>query len=177
MFYAIDEFDVKFSEDRTTLIKAPKTLTGEYIVPKSVTKIQDSAFRNCTSLEKITLPPHLEYLGSHTFSHCDKIISIIFNQESVLQSIGDCCFSNCGQLEAIELPQTIKEIGQYAFYNCQSLKQIKIPDDCICNNSSFDSCLSLCEINIPKSWIEIPSKVFYNCSSLERIKLPNSAKK
>ena len=44
---------VLYSKDGTTLITAPFGLSGNYVVPETVTNIQDSAFANCLNLTAV----------------------------------------------------------------------------------------------------------------------------
>jgi len=175
MFYVIDEYNVRFSEDRTILIKAPDSLEGEYKVPDSVVAIEKAAFSHCEQLETIVLPPSIQSLGENVFIGCKKLKSVVFT--SSITQIGDWCFSECESLEIIDIPLTTEHIGQKTFYNCKSLKKIVIPDNCLCDRCSFEGCESLCDINIPNCWEEIPYSCFYACKGLEHIIIPPSVKK
>ena len=109
MFNVIDEFNVLFSEDKTTLIKAPSSLAGEYIIPDCVTNISNDAFYKCEKLEKIVLPPMLESLGWRVFSGCNSLCSVVLPHNLI--SIGGYCFAGCKLLQQITIPATTKHIG------------------------------------------------------------------
>lgn len=47
-----------------------------YIIPESVTKIEDSAFSRCTHLKSITIPSGLTSIGEYAFHRCTSINSI-----------------------------------------------------------------------------------------------------
>ncbi|MGN1051342.1 MAG: leucine-rich repeat domain-containing protein, partial [Acutalibacteraceae bacterium] len=92
-----------YSKDQTTLIQYAigKNYTS-FAIPTGVTKIEDSAFYNCTSLKSITIP-------------------------SSVTSIGGSAFDNCTSLESVTIPDSVISIGFCAFYDCTSLKSITIP--------------------------------------------------
>ena len=174
MFNVIHEFNVLFSEDKTTLIKAPSSLAGEYIIPDCVTNISNDAFYKCEKLEKIVLPPMLESLGWRVFSGCNSLCSVVLPHNLI--SIGGYCFAGCKLLQQITIPATTKHIGEYAFEGCSSLREILIPTICSCDKYAFKACAALESIQIPDTWNEIPSGLFYSCSGLEHIVLPVSVK-
>ena len=66
------------------------------IIPNSVTKIGNSAFRGCTGLTEITIP-------------------------NSVTSIGDFAFESCSGLKEITIPNSVTSIGDYAFIECTGL--------------------------------------------------------
>ena len=102
--YSSDESGVLFNKDKTELIMAPVVISGSYIIPNSVTSIDDNAFYCCTSLESVTIP------------------------DSVT-SIGDSAFTACTSLESVTIPKSVTSIGDYAFYYCISLESVTFKGD------------------------------------------------
>ena len=172
MFYTVDDYGVKFSDDRTELIAAPHNLTGIYEVPKMVSKISSGAFRFCRDLEIVILPPQLQKLSDEVFYECKKLKSVVFNSD--VDSIGRLCFAGCTSLSNITLPQSVMNIGMQAFCRCESIERIIIPENCILQERVFEFCRGLKEVNIPKLWTEIPEYTFHACESLENIEIPNN---
>lgn len=60
------------------LVCYPCGKTGEYVMPETVTTIDDQAFCNRTQLTAITLSPALTIVGSQTFYGCSEITEIRF---------------------------------------------------------------------------------------------------
>ena len=81
------------------------------VVPRSVEKIEDSVFEDCTNLKEV-----------------------VFEEGSKLRTIGDKCFYSTG-LEEITLPKMLKRIGEDVFSECSNLKKIYIDDHCDINFS------------------------------------------
>lgn len=65
-------------------------------------EVGEDMFRDCTSLEKITLPEHLKAIGIQAFA-------------------------NCSSLQGIEIPSTVKSIDSQAFFSCTNMSFIGIP--------------------------------------------------
>ena len=72
-------------------------------VPKSVREIRDDAFRDCANLR-----------------------GVIFEEGSMLRTIGKSAFQNCSRLRNISLPEGLEYIGKYCFYN-SGLESITFP--------------------------------------------------
>ena len=126
-------------------ITIPSTYLG-----KSVTKIIDEGFRECSNLKSIAIP-------------------------NSVTSIGNIAFFGCSSLTSIVIPECVTSIGEYAFSYCNSLTNITIPNG-ITNieKETFGNCNSLTSIAIPNSVKRIGSFAFYDCSSLTSIIIPNS---
>ena len=73
--YLASKDGVLFNKDMTQLIKAPVMMTGEYIVPESVTTICCYAFRK-SKLSKIILPDNLKEIEHSAFEYCENLTSI-----------------------------------------------------------------------------------------------------
>ena len=97
--YSSDSCGFLFNKDKTTLIQAPGSISGNYTIPNSVTSIGDSAFSYCTSLESVTIG-------------------------SSVESIGDWAFYECTSLGSVTIGNSVESIGNYAFYNCDDLANV-----------------------------------------------------
>lgn len=76
-------------------------LTGELLLPNSLTEIGTSGLRECA-------------FTSVSFA----------SEQAVLTSIGNYAFNNCSTLESIMIPQNVTSIGTSAFSGCTSLASI-----------------------------------------------------
>jgi len=73
------------------------------------------------------IPAHLFHETTH-YSHCPKINSVVFAEDSVCESIGTYAFCNTG-IECITIPESVKMIGDTAFLGCDmTLVTIESPD-------------------------------------------------
>ena len=117
---------VLFNKEKTQLMVYPaKKEDKEYIVPSSVTKISDSAFKSCSSLANITIPGSVISIENGTFMYCSNLISVIL--EEGITDIQNHAFSYCDKLNNIRIPNSVTSIGENAFYNHSSELTINTP--------------------------------------------------
>lgn len=91
--------NVLFTKDGTSLLLYPYGKEGEkYIIPETVTKINEQAFGG-------------------------NILKVVTANEG-LKEIGTLAFDNLASLEAISLPSTLERIGHRAFWGCNHLMDI-----------------------------------------------------
>ena len=127
---------VLFSKDMRTLLAYPVgNRRSEYVVPDSVTKIDDTAFRGCSSLTDITVSPNnknYSSFGGVLFNKSrSKLLKYPIGNErrayivpDGVAEIGSSAFDGCTSLEEITIPESIWIIGYYAFNNCSGMKNI-----------------------------------------------------
>lgn len=89
------------------------------VIADTVEIIGESAFEGCTSLQTVTLPSSLAAIQSYTFFNCSSLINI--NIGSNVLSIGQYSFVNCSSLSTLFIPKTVIAIEKYAIYNCVNL--------------------------------------------------------
>jgi len=183
-------------------------LNGEVIrdlvVPEGVTHIGAYNLANCTTIESVTLPQSLKWIGTEAFRNCGfttvgpatgdydikisgdvpsgmptSITSVEFPESTT--SIGGSAFSSCTKLTSIIIPENIKTIGGGAFSGCKNLKNIKIYGNVTFSGGAFYGCAFKTAgpigggYDYEFAWTTvIPSDTFYNCASLESITIPES---
>ena len=74
--FSVDD-GVLFNEDKTILIQFPAGKdVKEYTIPGFVIEINDSAFRGCGKLTKISIPESVKKVGWFVFSDCENLTDI-----------------------------------------------------------------------------------------------------
>ena len=145
---------------------------GDVTVPseidgKSVTKIDNGAFENCTGLTSITIPDSVTEIDGYAFRGCTGLTSI--NIPDSVAEIGMEAFSDCTGLTSITIPDSVTSISDYAFYGCKGLTSITIPDSVTSiGYSAFRRCTGLTSITIPDSVTSIDG-AFSDCTGLTSI--------
>lgn len=80
-------YDIVSSTDRTCSVGSNTTASGDIVIPSqvyndtvpyTVTKIAESAFKNCTGLKSIEIPASVTSIGNYAFNGCTGLKSIIF---------------------------------------------------------------------------------------------------
>lgn len=110
-----------FSEFVEVVIEEGITSVGEYYFyggssikkitfPSTLKKIENGAFKECTSLSSVVMPDGIEYVGNEAFSECTGITSIKWSES--LEYIGDYAFDGCSGVKETTLPESVKHIGE-----------------------------------------------------------------
>ena len=175
---------VLFNEDRTELLIFPRGRQGDYVVPDSVTKINQWTFSGCSALTSITLPDTVAEIGSYAFADCHSLTCI--NIPNSVTKIEEGTFCDCRSLTSVTIPDSVIEIKGVAFSGCFSLTAITaLPgnpvyashDGVLFNKDKTE--LLLCprgkrDYIIPDSVVKIGRGAFEGCSYLGSVTIPNS---
>jgi len=146
------EDDILFNKDKSRIISFRNQNIKSYVIPSSVTSIDDSAFSCCRSLSEIVIPSSVTSIDDSAFSCCRSLSEIVI--PSSVTSIGDWAFVGCSSLSEIVIPSSVTSIGEGAFSSCSFLSDIVIPTSVTSiGDCAFSGCDSLKYISIPKSVI------------------------
>lgn len=192
-----------YTKDGKTLIKyATGKDTTEFVIPNTVTRIEDYAISNSYALEKVVIPSSVETIGNYAFSNCSSITNIEIPSSVI--SIGDGAFSNCRSLKNVTIKNNDVSIGNKVFYWCDSLvgnvsdglkylgnsnnpylylfgveskavTTVKINDNCkYIGYRALYNCSNIENLELPNSLIKIDEEALYYCGSLKTIIIPKS---
>lgn len=166
--YTIVGFKSDYDTALVTNLKIPSMYNG-----KPITVIGERAFRECPSLESVTIPESVISIESQAFYYCELLKNVIISEG--LMSIGNSAFGLCSELTEITLPDSVTFIDAGAFYYCSALTDINIPYGVTSIEwYTFGGCSSLKHIIIPDSVTFIDSGAFRDCTSLTSITIPDS---
>ena len=151
--------------------------------------IGDSAFRECTNLEKIEMPSSLKTVGSYAFRDTDmyknangvvyagnwvvdyneKISANITIKDGTV-GVANYAFYNCTTVTTVSMPMSVKTVGRAAFYDCSALTAVELPSTLeVIEDYTFYRCKSLYPINLPPMLTYIGRSAFYKCGSSSSI--------
>lgn len=131
------------------------------------TSIDRYAFYNCTKLERIIVPEGCKSLGNFTFTN-SSIESITL--PSSLNYIGECAFQDCKKLVSINIPEKVTEILTKTFSHCEKIKNISLCNIRLFGEFAFDSCISLTNVAV-QNYAEYSYCCFNNCTSIQYLNI------
>ena len=100
-----------------TLVIDGKEITGDFLIPNTVTTISSGAFYG-TSITSITIPDSVTSIGSGAFSYCSSLTSVTIPDS--VTSIDQQAFQGCINLTNINFNGTItqwKKIAKFSNWN------------------------------------------------------------
>ena len=121
----IDEFGVKYSEDKKRLLKADRQIK-KYSILKGTMVICDNAFEFCDIMTSVSIPDSVVTIGRFAFSCCESLKHITFPKS--ITNIGYGAFDGCKDLTSITIPSSVTFVGSFAFLNCAKLTSVAIPN-------------------------------------------------
>ncbi|MDD7226759.1 MAG: leucine-rich repeat domain-containing protein, partial [Prevotella sp.] len=122
-------------------VTIPETITVDNVVC-NVTRIEGSAFSDCTGLTSITIPNSVTSIVEWAFSGCTGLTSITI--PSSVTSIGEFAFTGCTGLTSITIPNSVTSIGEFAFTGCTGLTSITIPSSVTSiEDDAFSGCKNI----------------------------------
>ena len=139
-------------------------------IPNSVTKIGQSAFKNCKGLRSVRIPNSVVSVGQFAFQGCSGMTSITIPNS--VTSIGSYAFRWCSGLTSITIPYSVTSIDEFVFYECSGLTSVTIPNSVTSiGRYAFDGCSGLTNVicyakNVPTT----PNDAFIN-SGIEKATL------
>ena len=93
---------VLFNKQITTLLQYSIGQTRTtYNIPEGVTSVDNSAFRQCTSLASITIPATMTSIGSSTFQECTSLADVNWTNPALLTSININSFKFCSVITTV----------------------------------------------------------------------------
>ena len=175
-------------------------LTGDFVIPNSVTEIGAYAFFNCTGLNgtlklssklkkicdsafnrsgftgTLKLPNSLTDIGGSAFQSCKYFTSLELS--NTLNVISKFAFNGCEGLSgSLVIPNSVTEIGAFAFSGCTGFNGTLTLSSKLetIGNSAFNGCKGFTgSLKLPSSLTYIGIAVFMGCKCFTSLELPNT---
>ena len=162
-----------YGADKTSILFAPLSMEGEYVIPKSVTSIGAYAFYECSGLTSVEIPNLVTSIGEYAFNGCSGLTSVEIPNS--VTSIGEYAFNGCSGLTSVEIPNSVTSIGEKTFSGCSGLTSVEIPNSVTSiGEDAFSGCSGLTSVVIPNSVTSIGKYAFQGCSGLTSVVIGNS---
>ena len=142
----------------------------------SVVAVAAYAFKECASIQTISIPTGITEIGGYAFRNCTALTTV--NIPEGVSRLEDFTFKGCSSLDNVALPSSISYIGKNVFESCSSMSSISIPANAVIGvsgeiNETFSGCTGLRNIVLGNG-VMIYNKVFGYLQSLESITVGNS---
>ena len=113
------EFDAPITKIPANAFYLCGKLTGNLVIPNSVTEIGDYAFYNCTGFTgDLTIPNSVTTIGESAFYYCTGFTGDLTISNSVT-TIGNSAFYKCSGFKGkLTISNSVKTIGYSAFSYC-----------------------------------------------------------
>lgn len=128
-------------------------------IPNSIYQIGDEAFLNATGIEQITA--YSGVIGNRAFKNCASLNSVSIGNGTTV--IGTECFYGCNRLTGIAFPSTITTIGRGAFAYCPNLSNLDmsgVNSNLVIREYAFFDCYSLNHVSFCDLTKEINDAAF-----------------
>ena len=191
------EFDAPITKIPMNAFRKKK-LTGNLVIPNSITTIEKSAFYGCTGLSgNLTIPNSVTTIGESAFLKCSGFTGNLTIPNSVktieklafrgctgfkgdltipnsVTTIGESVFFGCTGLSGnLTIPNSVTTIGETAFSNCIGFTgNLTIPNSVTTiGNFAFSYCIGFTgDLSLPKSLEVVGSRSFEFCNKIQTIK-------
>ncbi|MBR5846586.1 MAG: leucine-rich repeat protein [Bacteroidaceae bacterium] len=179
--YPIDGQGVKYQLAQTTstfyykVIGYTDELVERVTIPEEidgvpVNALSGNAFKDCTGLKWISLPPNISnrYDAKKAFVGCS--LALALNGERIRD-----IWYNSDFINELELGNDVDTLWSSAFKDCVNLTKVTFPEGLkLIGESAFSGCTNLKYANLPRGLTTINRRAFYNCKNLELSMLPDS---
>ncbi|MEI7668250.1 MAG: leucine-rich repeat protein, partial [Erysipelotrichaceae bacterium] len=148
----------------------PELTIPDEILNLPVTIIQSNAFYDNKILTDVIIADTITAIGYGAFQWAENIVTVTFEADSQLSSIGNSAFESAHALKTIEIPKSVTSLGNGAFSWTTSLESITFEAGSqltTIGTSAFDSAHALKTITIPSSVVSIGDYAFTWNTSLE----------
>ena len=148
----------------------PERIGSEYEIRPGTYLIADGAFRGCSTLEKVTIPDSVRFVGTDAFA--DTAVYTDGTRENGIlymdQILIDCTAETKGE---IDIKDGVKTIADSAFMDAVNITAVNCPDSVLyVGQNVFNGCVSLknADINLAEA---IGRNVFTGCDNLAVIEV------
>ena len=159
------------TEIKSDVFTLCRGLTGDLILPNSVETIGQSAFYECSGFSgNLVISENTTRIEKYSFFKCSNFTGDIIIPDKVTY-IGASAFYDCrGFAGNIIIGNSVTSIGYSAFYNCSGIKGSLIIPDSVTSieSNAFSDCTGITgSLIIPDSMTDIGNSAFSHCSGIK----------
>lgn len=110
------EFDAKENFGSPVLAHIYDEAGGRIIFGGEVVVINDEAFKGCSDIASVILPPSVTTIGNRVFDGCTSLARVDIPEG--VTTLGDSVFKGCASLDSVVLPASVTSLGTAVFEGC-----------------------------------------------------------
>jgi len=136
---------------------------------QDLTSIDPGAFKDCSTLQTVSIPSSVQVIGEQAFSGCVSLTAI--NIPDGVRTIGLSAFEYCGNARSITIPGSVETIGMNAFKSCY------VVNYGLNNNSSItleERGLTVCDAEQEDGLMTIGTSVVFCRKWATRVTIPSN---
>ena len=160
---------------------APYTFAGctnltTVVMPDSMNKIREGAFKDTTSLTSFNVTKNVRSIDLYAFNNSG-ISTLTFDDsdDAIPVDLLSESFKECTNLSTITFPTTrCVDLSADCFCKCTSLKEVTCGANVELNSAIFEGCTALESADIDLINTDRKSSMFEGCTNLQSVKLSNA---
>ncbi len=153
---------VRFTRDGSCLLKSPRNITGEVVIPPCVTEIGKGAFFMCTELTGITIPDSVTAIGRSAFYDCSSLAEVTIPDG--VRKIGACAFHGVPAVRVSAGNRYFRTDEAGALFSFRKKSILFLPP-------GFSG-----RYIIPGGTVKIEEEAFFGCTNLTAVTIPDGVK-
>lgn len=169
-----------YTKDGSVLIKyAGGKESSEYVMPATVTRVEDDAFALASNLKVIELGESIDQFPSMLLGDTSLVIRVNKNNQTYTTFNGNvytkngCVLVSChNSRENVVIGDTVKKIGDYAFDGNETIKTVKFNSAVtVIGSYSFAGCVNIRDLVIPGNVLAVEVGAFSGCTGIRTLNL------
>lgn len=171
----------KVSIEEGIIEVAPYTFAGctnltTVVMPDSMNKIREGAFKDTTSLTSFNVTKNVRSIDLYAFNNSG-ISTLTFDDsdDAIPVDLLSESFKECTNLSTLTFPTTrYVDLSADCFRECTSLKEVTCGSNVELNSAIFKGCTALESADIDLINTDHTSSMFAACTNLQSVKLSNA---
>lgn len=144
----------------------------------SIRRVYESAFEGCRNLRTVTIPKEgfttFVELSSRSFKDCTSLEEVTIDGPLHSLTIGSFSFEGCTSLQAVHINASEMSLGKFAFSDCRKLSDIAFKGKVIGKVDAFKNCIALTSLTFDET-ATLANGSFRGCTSLENVTFNGNA--
>ena len=134
-----------------------------------------SADNDDTDIKTLIIPASVKKIGNGAFKGMSNLETVVFADGDKTIKFGTEVFAYCPKLKEITLPSTSAEIPAGMFKGCVSLESISVPSSVTkIGSEAFSGCNNMCFTTVSNNITEIGEMAFFGCKGAETINISSN---